>query len=277
MVAATLFSRCWRTRRPSASRSPPRRSSCSPPPSPRTCSRACAPRCSILTVERLGVIALIVILFDGGMHVGWRRLRGSLWPIASLGVLGTFATAGLIALFGHCALGFSWTTAGTDRRRDRADRPGGDVLGARQPRGRRPHRHDPRGRVRRQRPGRDRADDRHDRARDHRLGHRLDGRRRLRARDGRRLAIGIAGGLGAAPRCVASRCPNDALYPLRRSPPRASSTGVATRRARLRLPRRLRRRDRWSATCARRTRPRSSASTARSPASARSRSSSRSA
>ena len=66
----------------------------------------------ILTVERLGVIALIVILFDGGMHVGWRRLRGSIWPIASLGVLGTFATTGLIALFGHWALGFSWTTAG---------------------------------------------------------------------------------------------------------------------------------------------------------------------
>ena len=66
----------------------------------------------ILTVERLGVIALIVILFDGGMHVGWRRLRGSIWPIASLGLLGTFATMGLIALFGHWALGFSWTTAG---------------------------------------------------------------------------------------------------------------------------------------------------------------------
>jgi cell volume regulation protein A len=66
----------------------------------------------ILTVERLGVVALIVILFDGGMHVGWRRLRGSFWPIASLGVLGTFATAGLVALFGHWALGFSWTTAG---------------------------------------------------------------------------------------------------------------------------------------------------------------------
>ena len=66
----------------------------------------------ILTVERLGVIALIVILFDGGMHVGWRRMRGSIGPIAWLGVPGTFATAGLIALFGHWALGFNWTTAG---------------------------------------------------------------------------------------------------------------------------------------------------------------------
>ena len=58
------------------------------------------------------MVALIVILFDGGMHVGWRRLRGSIGPIAWLGVPGTFATAGLIALFGHWALGFSWTTAG---------------------------------------------------------------------------------------------------------------------------------------------------------------------
>ena len=64
------------------------------------------------TVARLGVIALIVILFDGGMHVGWRRLRGSVWPIASLGVIGTFATAGLVALFAHWALAFSWTTSG---------------------------------------------------------------------------------------------------------------------------------------------------------------------
>src|SRR4051812_33758380 len=43
---------------------------------------------SIVTVERIAVVALIVILLDGGMHVGWRRFRGSLVPIASLGVLG---------------------------------------------------------------------------------------------------------------------------------------------------------------------------------------------
>ncbi len=66
----------------------------------------------ILTVARLGVIALIVILFDGGMHIGWRRCRASLGPIAWLGVPGTFATTGLVTLFGHWALGFSWMTAG---------------------------------------------------------------------------------------------------------------------------------------------------------------------
>ena len=51
-------------------------------------------RLSIRTVERIGVVALIVILFDGGMKVGWRRFRRSAVPISSLGVVGTFATAG---------------------------------------------------------------------------------------------------------------------------------------------------------------------------------------
>jgi len=64
------------------------------------------------SVGRIGVVALIVILFDGGMRVGWHRFRGSAIEITVLGVLGTFATAGLIAIFAHVLLNFSWTTAG---------------------------------------------------------------------------------------------------------------------------------------------------------------------
>jgi len=67
---------------------------------------------SVVTVERIGVVALIVILFDGGLDIGWRRFRSSAVPILSLGVLGTFATAGLIALAAHALLGLSWTTSG---------------------------------------------------------------------------------------------------------------------------------------------------------------------
>ncbi|MEJ7567465.1 MAG: cation:proton antiporter [Gaiellaceae bacterium] len=67
---------------------------------------------SFVTVERLAVVALIVILFDGGMHIGWRRFRGSLVPILSLGILGTFATAGLIAVAAHYLLDFGWITSG---------------------------------------------------------------------------------------------------------------------------------------------------------------------
>jgi potassium/hydrogen antiporter len=70
-----------------------------------------ADRLDIRTVERIGVVALIVILLDGGMHVGWRRFRTAVVPIASLGVLGTFATAGLMAVFAHELIGFDWTTA----------------------------------------------------------------------------------------------------------------------------------------------------------------------
>jgi cell volume regulation protein A len=66
---------------------------------------------SIRTVERIGVVALIVILFDGGMKVGWRRTRAAAGPIVVLGVVGTFATAGVMAVFAHAFLDFDWTTA----------------------------------------------------------------------------------------------------------------------------------------------------------------------
>jgi cell volume regulation protein A len=67
---------------------------------------------SISTVEKVATVALIVILFDGGSSIGWRRFRAAALPIVSLGVLGTFATAGLIAVFAHWALGLTWVTAG---------------------------------------------------------------------------------------------------------------------------------------------------------------------
>jgi potassium/hydrogen antiporter len=71
-----------------------------------------ADKVSIREVERIGVVALIVILFDGGARIGLRRLRVALYPVLSLGVLGTFATAGLVTLAAHWLLGFSWITAG---------------------------------------------------------------------------------------------------------------------------------------------------------------------
>ena len=69
-------------------------------------------RLTIRTVERIGVIALIVILFDGGTRIGLRRLRVAALPVISLGVLGTFATAAVTTLAARYLLGFSWTTAG---------------------------------------------------------------------------------------------------------------------------------------------------------------------
>jgi potassium/hydrogen antiporter len=69
-------------------------------------------RLSILEVERIAVVALIIILFNGGTLVGWRRFRVAALPIFSLGVVGTFATAGIIAVAARFVLDFDWTTAG---------------------------------------------------------------------------------------------------------------------------------------------------------------------
>jgi cell volume regulation protein A len=66
---------------------------------------------SVRDVERIAVVALVLILFDGGMDVGWRRFRASAVPIGSLGVVGTFATAGVMATAAHYLFGFDWTVA----------------------------------------------------------------------------------------------------------------------------------------------------------------------
>jgi cell volume regulation protein A len=64
------------------------------------------------TVERVAVVALIVILFNGGLDIGWRRFRAAAAPILSIGLIGTFATAGFVAVVAHYALGFDWILAG---------------------------------------------------------------------------------------------------------------------------------------------------------------------
>jgi potassium/hydrogen antiporter len=67
---------------------------------------------SIRTVERIAVVALIVILFHGGMHIGWRRFRGAWMPITLLGTVGTFATAAVMMVIAKLLLDVDWTTAG---------------------------------------------------------------------------------------------------------------------------------------------------------------------
>jgi potassium/hydrogen antiporter len=73
---------------------------------------ALSDRLSIQDVERIAVVALIVILFNGGTLVGWRRFRVAAVPIFSLGVFGTFGTAAVIAVTAHYLFDFSWTIAG---------------------------------------------------------------------------------------------------------------------------------------------------------------------
>jgi potassium/hydrogen antiporter len=66
----------------------------------------------IRTVERIGVVAVTLILFDGGMNIGWRRFRRAVVPIAALGIFGTFATGVLVAVCAHFLLDLSWTLSG---------------------------------------------------------------------------------------------------------------------------------------------------------------------
>jgi cell volume regulation protein A len=67
---------------------------------------------SVQDVQWIASAALIVILFDGGLHIGRARFRRSAAEITVLGVVGTFATAGLVAVAAHVVLDFSWMTAG---------------------------------------------------------------------------------------------------------------------------------------------------------------------
>jgi len=63
-------------------------------------------------VERIAVVALMVILFHGGLHIGLRRFRHAVGPILALGIVGTFLTAAVVALAARYLLGFSWIEAG---------------------------------------------------------------------------------------------------------------------------------------------------------------------
>ncbi|MEA2282897.1 MAG: potassium/hydrogen antiporter [Solirubrobacteraceae bacterium] len=67
---------------------------------------------SMRTVERIAVVALVVILLNGGLDIGWSRLRTSVGPVLSIGVIGTFVTCGIVAVAAHVLLGLSWTLAG---------------------------------------------------------------------------------------------------------------------------------------------------------------------
>jgi potassium/hydrogen antiporter len=64
-----------------------------------------------VTVGHIVTVALVLILFDGGMHIGLRRFRAAALPIATVGLLGTFLTAGAGAVLLHVAFGIDWYLA----------------------------------------------------------------------------------------------------------------------------------------------------------------------
>jgi cell volume regulation protein A len=58
--------------------------------------------------QSLGVVALALILFAGGLETERERIRPILWHGVSLATIGVLLTAGLMACFAKWALDFSW-------------------------------------------------------------------------------------------------------------------------------------------------------------------------
>jgi potassium/hydrogen antiporter len=66
---------------------------------------------SIVADQRIVTVALVLILFDGGMHIGWRRFRSAAGGVVWIGVAGTLVTAGALALAAHGLFNFDWKLA----------------------------------------------------------------------------------------------------------------------------------------------------------------------
>jgi cell volume regulation protein A len=66
---------------------------------------------SIRVDQRIVTVALVVILFDGGMTIGWRRFRSDAVLVVWLGVMGTIVTALTVASAAHLVFGYSWQVA----------------------------------------------------------------------------------------------------------------------------------------------------------------------
>ncbi|HET7389018.1 MAG TPA: cation:proton antiporter [Nocardioidaceae bacterium] len=66
---------------------------------------------SIVSDQQIVTVALVLILFDGGMHIGLSRFRSAAGGVVWLGVAGTFVTAAPLAVAAHYLLGFDWTAA----------------------------------------------------------------------------------------------------------------------------------------------------------------------
>ena len=65
----------------------------------------------VVTVERVVTLALAVILFDGGMHIGRRRFRTAAGAIVWTGIAGTLVTAAGTAVAARYVAGMSWHLA----------------------------------------------------------------------------------------------------------------------------------------------------------------------
>lgn len=66
---------------------------------------------SVTATQDVVTVALVALLFDGGMNIGWRRFRTAAGAIVWTGVAGTFVTAAGITAAAHWLAGFGWQGA----------------------------------------------------------------------------------------------------------------------------------------------------------------------
>lgn len=66
---------------------------------------------SLHVVRNVVTVALVFVLFSGGMSIGWRSLRPSLGPITLLGVAGTLLTAVVVAVSARYLFDVGWLAA----------------------------------------------------------------------------------------------------------------------------------------------------------------------
>ncbi|MGE4428181.1 MAG: potassium/proton antiporter [Solirubrobacteraceae bacterium] len=59
-------------------------------------------------IRDIGIVALVLILFEGGLASGLREIRPVLAPATSLATLGVLITAGVVGTAAHLFLGFGW-------------------------------------------------------------------------------------------------------------------------------------------------------------------------
>jgi cell volume regulation protein A len=62
----------------------------------------------VVTVQRVVTVMLVLLLFDGGMHIGWRRFRAAGGAVMWIGVRGTAVTAAGVAVLAHLVFGLGW-------------------------------------------------------------------------------------------------------------------------------------------------------------------------
>ncbi|MBE4909560.1 potassium/proton antiporter [Bacillus luteolus] len=63
------------------------------------------------TAQMIGVLALVVILFEGGMQTQWKTLKPVIVPSLSLATVGVLLTSGIVAVAAKFILGIGWLEA----------------------------------------------------------------------------------------------------------------------------------------------------------------------